>query len=148
MGIKLTPAQWRVGFVMLVYGILYLNARDLLPWWFSIFSIPIYMAIQPITMDMIKDHQKAHDDGLIFYLFKWTLIVLGALVALVFVYGFWVNFNFFDTVKALLQNSFIIVPLMLSVLVSWIRKEKAMRLEKERQYQLERAEKRKKKKKK
>lgn len=135
MSFKLTPATWRVGMVILIYAILYMGMEDILPWWLATFLLPLYMLFQPVTPEMLVAYEKTRANGIVFYVVKWSLIVLAILLLLTFIYTAWLGIPFWETARALLQNVFVTVPVIMAVALAWLVRERAWLQRQQEEYQ-------------
>lgn len=117
-------STWRVGYAVLIYGILYAGANNIAPYWMLSFALPFYMLLKPVRADLCDTHLKIHQDGLVFYVFKWGGITIGLIVAIFFTYSLQFGLEIVSVLKAVVNNSFVTVPILLSVLVSWIVNER------------------------
>lgn len=112
---------WRVGFAVAIYAGLYIGYKGYAPWWLLGFIVPFFLLFRPIPED-ICDFKKAWEAGFIFYLFKWGLISMASLLLLVGYYTFFViedNLSYLELAKGFVKNSFVIVPLFLSIFMAW-----------------------------
>lgn len=73
-------AYWRVGFALLVIGILVLSQKTTVPLLFLTFLCPLYVFLRPIDAEMMLRWPKTHSDGFPFYLVKWSAVLALAMV--------------------------------------------------------------------
>lgn len=73
-------AYWRVGFALLVIGILVLSEKTTVPLLFLTFLCPLYVFLRPIDPEMMVKWPKTRTDGFPFYLVKWTAVLALAMV--------------------------------------------------------------------
>ncbi len=117
-------STWRVGYAVLIYGILYAGAKEMAPYWLLSFAMPFYMLLKPARVDLCETHPKIHADGLIFYMFKWGGITIGLIIMVFLTYSLQFGLNMMAVLKSVVNNSFVTVPILISVLVSWIMNER------------------------
>lgn len=112
---------WRVALAASIYGGLYAGYKGYAPWWLLGFLVPFFLLFRPVPDD-ICEFKKAWEAGFIFYLFKWGLISMTSLLLLVGYYTFFViedKLSFIELAQGFVKNSFVIVPLFLSIFTAW-----------------------------
>lgn len=120
-----TPSSWRVGLVFVLYGVFFLASRDITPLWVALYLVPLYFFIEPISEPMAKSHVKNRQNGFIPY--GITLMGVGMVVVLglVYIYAYLHNLPFGETALGLLSSGLAFVPVFLTVLASWLVRERA-----------------------
>lgn len=114
--------SWRIGMACVVYGILYLGYKEYAPWWLLAFAVPFLVLFRPPDErdpEYCKHLEKTLNDGFPFYLFKWGGSFVLLLLGITLYFSYQAGFSFVKIAPQLVQNTFVLVPIILTVVVSW-----------------------------
>lgn len=112
-------AYWRVGLVFVLYGMLYVSRYFALPLWSVAFVIPFYVLLRPPEGETLALWEKVQSDGIVFYVVKWTLVLLLIALGILLLAAVFFSWSLQDIVTQAKENSLIVMALFFSSMVSW-----------------------------
>ncbi len=112
-------AYWRVGLVFVLYGMLYVSQRFNIPLWGMAFVIPLYVFLRPPDKETLAGWEKVQSDGILFYVVKWTLVLVLITVGVLLLAAVLFSWSLQDILAQANKNGFIVIALFFSTIVSW-----------------------------
>lgn len=113
-------AYWRVGFALLILGILVLSEKTTVPLLFLVFLCPLYIFLRPIDPEMMDHWPKTRSDGFPFYLVKWSAALAAGMVIGVVAIGMSLGQPPQAIMNFARENAIAIAVAPLIVTASWI----------------------------
>lgn len=110
---------WRIAIVSVIYGVIYLGYKQPDVLWLLLFAIPFTVLFRPFEDGSCDKIEKMLRDGFPFYLMKWGSVAVGSILILTLYFSYQQNFSFIETAPQLLRNTFVIVPIFLTIFISW-----------------------------